>query len=504
MEGNARELPLAYHATRGAIWIVMSSVCQFGLGFVANIMLTRLLFPSAFGEFALAAFFGQILRVQSKIAVGHAFTQNQELTGDTFGTLCVTETVASLAGVALTFSLAPILLYFKYSPMVVELSMALSITYLLEGLAGIAGTVLSRELRFKELSLLNMTLFPVSYIPAFWLATHGGGAWSILAHGLTYNILMLPLVWLTARSKLPHLWKMTWRFRADLCRKFLKFGATVGLGIMAALLLTQLDNFLIGTFVGVTVLGLYDRAYRTAEWPGALFQKLISHSVFYTYSKLQNDREKLEKMTTMVIWSILFLTVPVGLAVFVVAPDLLLLLYGPQWVPAATFLRILIVYAMLRPLWENAGAFFTAMGKPKTTASVNVLQALVLIGVGFPLTMKFGAMGTCAAVGLAFATGMVIFYKKFGREIPIRLGKLLVPSLVTGLCTVLGYLALNHVARLDGFSIGLRITFRASWIVLSFWAIMFLTHPTMVGRRLLYVVKLLAGKEFPQDRAILD
>jgi len=136
-------------------------------------------------------------------------------------------------------------------------------------------------------------------------------------------------------------------------------------------------------------------------------------------------------------------------------------------VPAATFLRILIVYAVLRPLWENAGAFFIAMGKPKTTTSVNVLQALILIGAGVPLTLEFGAMGTCAAVGLAFATGMVIFYKKFGREIPINLGKLLVPSLVTALCTLLGYLALDHFARLGGFSIGLRIIFRAGWIVLS-------------------------------------
>ena len=504
MESNTRELPLAYHATRGAIWIAVSSACQFGLGFIANILLTRLLFPSAFGEFALAAFFCQILRVQSKTGVSHAFTQNQELTGDTFGTYAVTDAVAALAGVALTFCMAPVLLYFEYSRMVVELTMAMSITYLLEGLAGIAGTLLSRELRFKELSVLNMTLFPISYIPAFWLATHGGGAWSIVVHGLTFNILMAPLAWLTARSKLPHVWKMTWTFRAHLCRRFLRFGATVGLGVLAALLLTQLDNFLIGTFVGVTVLGLYDRAYRTAEWPGALFQKLISHSAFYTYSRLQDDRNSLERMATMVIWSILFLTVPVGIAVFVVAPDLLLLLYGPQWVPAATFLRILIVYAVLKPLWENAGTFFIAMGKPKTTTSVNVIQALILVGAGVPLTMEFGAMGTCAAVGLAFATGMIIFYKKFGREIPIKLGKLLVPSLVTALCAILGYLAINRIARLDGFSIGLRLIFRAGWIVLSFWAIAFLAQPALVGKRLRYILKLLAGKDFPQDRAILE
>jgi PST family polysaccharide transporter len=504
MERSARELPLAYHATRGATWIAVSATCQFGLGFIANILLTRLLFPSAFGEFALAVFFGQVLRVQSKIGVGHAFAQNRELTGDTFGTYAVTDAAASLAGVVLTCCMAPVLLYFGYSRMVVELSMAMSITYLLEGVAGIAGTILSRELRFKELSVLNMTLFPISYIPAFWLATHGGGAWSIVAQGLAFNILMAPVAWLTARSKLPYVWKMMWRFRADLCRKFLKFGATVGLGILAALLLTQLDNFLVGTFVGVTMLGLYDRAYRTAEWPGALFQRLISHSAFYMYSKLQDDRKSLERMVTMVIWSILFLTVPVGIAIFVVAPDLLLLLYGQQWVPAATFLRILIVYAVLKPLWENAGTFFIAMGKPKTTTSVNVIQTLVLLGAGVPLTMEFGALGTCAAVGLAFATGMTIFYKKFGQEIPIRLAKMLVPSLVAGLCTIFGYLAINRVARLDGFSIGLRIIFRASWIVFSFWVITFLAQPAMVVKRLQYVGKLLAGKEFPQDGAILD
>ena len=504
MDRKAGNLPLAYHAARGGVWIAGSSAWQFGLGFIANILLTRLLFPFAFGEFALAAFFGQMLRLQSVIGVGHAFIQNQELNGVTLGTYGLTEAVASLSGVVLTFCAAPLLLWLGYSRIVVEISVVMSFTYFLEGLGGIAGAILARDLRFKELSLLNMTIFPAAYIPAFWLATHGGGPWSIVAHGLTFNLIMVPLAWLTVRTRLPHIWKMNWRFQVHLCRRFLRFGATVGLGVLAALVITQMDNFFIGTFVGVTVLGLYDRAYRTAEWPGAIFQKLIANTAFFTYSKLQNDRVSLERMATMVIWGILFLTLPVALAVFVIAPDLLLLLYGAQWVRAAVFLRILIVYAVLRPLWDNAGAFFIAMGKPKITTSCNVIQALVLITAGIPLTIKWGAMGTCAAVGIAFATGIIILYRRFVREIPIKLRGLLTAPLLTALLTVAGYLALDNVALLDTFPVGLRMTYRAGWMVLSFWAITFLTQRTLARRRIMYVLKLLAGKDFPQDRSILD
>ena len=486
------------------MWVLAASSWQFGLGFVANIVLTRLLDPSAFGQFALATFFAQLFSVRSKIGLGHAFIQDQGPIEDTLATFCLTESAAALGGVAVMACMSPLLACFGYPVAVVKVSIAVSLAVCFEGLWAAASTVLSKELHFKEVSILTIVLFPLSYIPVFLLALRGWGVWSIVAHGLIYNFAMAVFVWLAVRSRLPQFGTIDRHFRPAVCRRFFRFGVTVGLGTFAAMLLTQMDNFLVGTFVGISVLGLYDRAFRIAEWPGALANRLILSPVFSAYSRLQNDRLSLERMVTMVLWGILSLTLPAALAVFVVAPDLIYLLYGPTWVPAAPFLRFLIIFAVMKPLWDNGGVFFIAMGKPGLTTASNVIQVMVLIAAGFPLTLRQGAMGTCAAVGLAFAVGILILYRSFGKEISLRLTRLLTFPVLAAIQASLSYLIIDHVANFADFAVSTRVGLRAGWIVCSFYAFMFLAQPSVVMRRTAYVLRLLTGKELPRERISLD
>ena len=81
-----------------------------------------------------------------------------------------------------------------------------------------------------------------------------------------------------------------WRFRRDLARRF-RFGAGVGLGLLgdAPHAAGQPD----GGSLRIAALGYYDRAYRTAQWPGTLLTALIARAGFYTHARLQDDAERL-------------------------------------------------------------------------------------------------------------------------------------------------------------------------------------------------------------------
>ena len=98
----------------------------------------------------------------------------------------------------------------------------------------------------------------------------------------------------------------------------------------------KLDNFFVGTFVGITMLGFYDRAYNTAQWPGTFCSLVLSRSVFFVYSRLQDDVDRLKKTASMVTWLVTTFSFPLGLVIFIVAPDLIVLLYGEAWLPSVT------------------------------------------------------------------------------------------------------------------------------------------------------------------------
>ena len=489
-----KEIPLAYRATRGGVWVAASSIWMLGFGFIMNVVLTRLLFPSDFGQFALAMFFAQLLRLQPKLNVSYAFAQHPETNGEVIGTYFVTEAAVAAAGVALVAVASPVLIGFGYPGTVVKVCFVLSIVAFIESIGGMGNILLDKELRFKETSLLRCIISPVSYAPAFWLALHGGGVWSIVAQSLAYNILFALAVWVVVPVRLPNTMKLKWRPDPALARKFLKFGITVGFSGFAGMLVTQTDNFLIGTFVGTAVLGLYDRAYHIAEWPGSLCNSVIARSVFFVYSRLQTDAALLGKAATMVIWAITIITLPIALGVFVVAPDLLFFLYGDRWVSAAPFLRLLVIYAVLRPLWDNGVAFFIATGKPALTAKCTVLQAIVLIVCGLPLALLWGAIGVCLAVGLSFIIGAVFLYTRMARDTSINLVSLLGGPALAGLLTMLCYFIITRATALSEASRLPFMTLKGCSVAAIFLAFTLMLQPSVTRQRVRQVIRLLSGK----------
>ncbi len=486
------ETPLAYRAVRGGLWVALSSYWTLAFGFLANIGLTRILSPDDFGVFALAMFFAQLLRLQTKLGLGYAFGQYRETTGESVGTYAAMDAAAALCGPVLMGLAAPILLRLGYDRMVVWAALVLALAAFMEGLSNIAGVLLEKELHFGVVSLYQSVAFPLSYIPAFWLATHGGGVWSLVAQTTTYSFLWLGIWWVLRRRD-PRLWREPWRFRPDLARHFLRFGATTGLWLMAGMLFSQLDNFLIGTFAGVTALGYYDRAYRMAQWPGLLLNAVLSRPAFYTYARLQDDRPRLEKSATMVTWAIGMVAVPLAIAVFIAAPEIIALLYGERWLPSALFLQILIAFFMVRPHLENAGVLLNAMGKPVRAATLLWAQVGVLGLAGLPLTLRWGALGTCGAVGLALLLGMVLAYRYVRRELTVNLGAAFGFPVLVGAAVMLVYVAALRVVPLENLGLLLRLLVKAAWAFLAFYALTFALRPRETGERVRYVWELWGG-----------
>ncbi len=489
------ETPLAHRAVRGGLWVTLSSYWTIGFGFLINVILTRLLTPEIFGTFALAMFFVQLFRLQPKLGLGYALAQHKELNGEVLGTYLPLELLAGAGGVLLTWVAAPILLALGYNASIIQASMVLSLVAFGEGLAGMGTLFMERELRFGHTSLLQSLALPISYIPAVWLALNNGGLWCLIAQTATFNILVAISVWWVVGRQMPQLWQMKRRFSWPLARHFLRFGVTIGVGTLAGTLLTQLDNFYIGTFVGVTALGFYDRAYRTAQWPSTLLNSFIARTVFYTYSRLQDDQPRLQKTARMVLWIIVLLAVPLALAIFISAPDLIHLIYGERWLPSAPFLRILIIYSVLRPLWENGGTFLIAIGKPRLTTTTISLQAGLLAVVGLPMTLLSGAIGTALAVGVAFVIGIVRIYRYIARIVNLELIKSLGIPLAVSVVIVALYLLLNQVLDLNAMRLWVRVALKIGYAMLGFYALMFLLQPRATLERLQYIKRLALRRE---------
>ncbi len=482
--------PIAYTAAQGGLWVVTSSGWQLLFGFVANIILTRLLVPSAFGEFALAMFFAQLVTIHHKVGFGSAFVHFRETSGDAIGTFLAIEGLAVSTGIVLMVIMKSLLPHFGYSDNVINVCTILFISLTIEGIGGIGFVLLEKELFFRDVSILRSITFPLSYIPAFWGALHGAGAWSIVLQNMTNSILLLIASCVMVYLRLPQVVRQKWTFNAHIALQYVRFGFIVGITTTAGMLFMKLDNFFIGTFVGIVVLGFYDRAYNTAQWPGTFCSIVMARSVFFVYSQLQDDLDRLKKTASMVTWLVTTFSFPLGLMMFIVAPDLIVLLYGETWLPSSQFLRILIIYTTLRPLHENAGHLLMAIGKPQLTTKSHVIQLTLLAILGLPLTLLWGAIGTSLAVLLAFVPGLVIVYYNIAQSISFKPLSGIMPPLMICFIIVLGYFFLNQWSSFNQLILPLRCIAKIVFSGLSFFVLLYIFQPKATRERFLYLIDL--------------
>jgi len=471
--------------------MMVSSYWQIVFGFTANVFLTRLLDPIHYGEYALALFFASLLQLRTKISLSHAFAQHAETDGVTVGTFWGLDVSLGVGGLLLALVATGILPVLGYSSQIGTLVLLLVGIESMSSLTGVIGVYLEKNLNFKPGSLIQVFAFPLSYIPAFWLATHGLGQWSLISQAITLTVIgqvagvVYCLIWLRP------LLQMGWRFDWLLARRFVKFGATVGLTQILSDLLTRFDDFLIGTVTGTATLGFYDRAYRTAQWPTLLIGGITARTAFYTYVHLGEDRARLQKTVTLLVWSVGLIGFPLALAVFTSAPDLLRLLYGERWLPSTIFLRFLILYAIVRPIWEMAGSLFIATGKPRFSTGLVAAQLATLVITGIPLTLFYGALGTTVAVGLAFAVGFLLIEKTARSELGITILAELWQPAIAVVMVILAHTGIVRLLPLNDIALWASVVIKMLYSAVLFWGVMVLFGPSMTISRLRYIVGLI-------------
>lgn len=482
---------VAQRAVRGGLWVAAASYWAIGFGFAANILLTRLLTPEVYGEYALATFFATLFQLRTKFGLGYAYAQERSVTGEAVATVFTLDLLLGIGGLTVGLVAAPILMALGYSGAVVAMMLVLLAVALIDSILSVFMTTLDRDLHFKPGSVIGSVILPLSYLPAFWLAWSGRGSLSLISQAVCFALLALGFYAVFIWRRMRWMFGLRWRFSAGLARRFLRFGALSGAAAFLSSMVNQTDNFVVGTRNGTAELGYYDRAYRTAQWPNILLNTLLARSALFTYAQLKDDAARLRKSVAMVLWLIVAMAAPIALALFLTAPDLILLVYGERWLPAVPSLRLLVAAALLRPIWDNAFALFIGTGRPHAPIWIGVLQLAIILGLGWVLAGMFGPLGVGAAVILAYLVSLGAAYRLTADQLQLDwIGLFAKPLLAAGLVVAL-YMLLDYLLPLEAWPLWLRVVGKGVYAVAGYYAISFLLQPKATLERLQYIRQLL-------------
>ena len=381
-------------AVRITVWTSIGTYLYQLIGFVATLVMTRLLTPEVFGIISLATFWFALLNLRPKSGINYAAIRQTESNGTLAGTYWGLD--AALAGLSLIVSVVVGLVLLQlgdalpqlgYTPLVIGTMIVLMLADNLNVIVSPLSMILEKEMQVSRLTLVALIAAIIAYSIAILLALGGAGVGALLAVNIVTTLVSLIGVFIVCRRRLPQAFHWRWRFDRSTARRLMREGLPTGLSLTAlGSIVTQYDNFLIGTFVSTTTLGYYDRAYRIASWPNILLTTVVSRIGFLTFTKVRDDQMRLTQAVRLSLWVLLTLGIPIALVLFFGAPEVVQILYTNKYAESAYFLRFLTIYSLAWPFVSLGFWLAVAMGHPRQTVIFSGTQAVALIALGTPFT----------------------------------------------------------------------------------------------------------------------
>jgi O-antigen/teichoic acid export membrane protein len=126
---------------------------------------------------------------------------------------------------------------------------------------------------------------------------------------------------------------------------------------------TQLDSILIGKFIGVSELGVYDVFKRIVQQPIRLLSPIIQKVTYPLMAKVHEDKERVTNMFTKILELLNTIRFPILLGIALVAPEITSLFLGAAWANNYVVLQVLALVFAFRTIQSFIAQAMLASGK---------------------------------------------------------------------------------------------------------------------------------------------
>lgn len=432
-------------SVNGVLVSSSSQIVKFALQFGYQVAISRLLSPGDFGLVAMVAPIVAFVAILSDLGLSQATIQRREVDQEILSFIFWCNCLAGLfIGVA-CFALAPVAAAFYHEPNVVAI-MGLSGAFLwLNALGAQHQALLNRNLRFLDLAKIDVLAFLAGAVCGVAGAVHGLGYWSLmLTQGVT-TLVSVALSWRAARwIPGPPRWVGTGR-------SALKFGLNLTGFNFFNFFARNLDNVLIGRYLGQEQLGLYDRAYKLLLLPLTQVSAPFARVVLPLLAKLADDPAAYRQAYLRVLEFIVLVTFPAIVFGGCHSSVLVVTLLGAQWGGVAPIFSVLAVGAVLSQITHTTGWLFISQDRTREMRNYGIVSSIAFI-TSFVVGLPWGAIGVATCyVGVGLVQGPLLWWATT-RIGPVSLRALvrsMLPHLVAAATLAGLHLALSRLVAVD-------------------------------------------------------
>ncbi|MHC4122831.1 MAG: lipopolysaccharide biosynthesis protein [Planctomycetota bacterium] len=383
---------LLNRTAKGGLWVFSLRTGQRILQIIKLVILARLLNPADFGLMGIALLTIAVLETFSQTGFQNALIQKKCAIKSYLDTAWTVSILRGFILFAILYLIAPYTAIFFKVPEARLIIQVIGFSVLFKALTNIGVIYFQKELEFNKQFVYQLSGTLADFIIAVPIALILRNVWALVFGLLAANVVR------SIVSYLIHPYRPRFSFNALKIKELFGFGKWVMGSSILIFLITQGDDAFVGKFLGATMLGFYQLAYRLSNIPATEITHVISQVTFPAYSKLQDNIPKLREAYLKVLQVTAFLSFPIAGLIFVLAPDFTKIFLGEKWMPMVPAMQILCIFGLIRSFGAMIGPLFHGVGKPNILTKLAFIQLIILMIIIYPLTNRFGIFGTAISV----------------------------------------------------------------------------------------------------------
>jgi O-antigen/teichoic acid export membrane protein len=400
VSGFLKGSSIAQRALRSSAFTMAGFAGGQALRLASNLILTRLLFPEAFGTMAMVSVFLMALAMFSDVGVGPAIMQSKR--GDDRAFLDTAWTIQIIRGLCL-FVVAiglswPVAHYFG-EPDLIEYLPVAALTLVIAGFNPTKLQTANRHLRAGRVTMIELAVQAIGIAFAVALAVALQSVWALVISGVLSSLAHLVLlnIFLPGPGN-----RLNWEREA--AGELIHFGKWIFLSTICGFAIGQADKVIIGGYLSTYDFGIYSIGFFLASFP-LMLGHVVTHRVLIPIYRETPPRQSRENFLALRRMRIPATAALLGLAVALgfVGAWLVQLLYDPRYEVAGgivVLLAIVQIPALIVLTYDQAAL---ASGESRRYFVLAAARAALIIA-GMVVGLSVGGLsGALVGLGLGHA-----------------------------------------------------------------------------------------------------
>lgn len=353
-------------------WATIGKSVSYGGQLVVTTILARLIDPSVYGIMAIIAPIVAISALFGQLGYSIIIIRNRDLSQQQLSSIFWESAIIGFLVYGVLALLAPwISRQYEIEDQLWALLLA-GATIPVGLLALVPRALLTRDLRTRRLTLIDLSGFFLATILAITLAMAGAQLPALLAIFIGQPFFgWLGLV-LFVR------WRPDFRYARKTIRKFTNFSVYYNLFFYFHFLTRNIDKFILGKVYPKASLGYYSRAMVFAFLPNMLVSTISGNSILPMLSKHADDRAALIYYFQRSSNALILIFLPFLLGLFSLNEEFVAVFLGPNWLQAAPILSWAALFGISQLFFSVATILLTMAQKSKTLLYLAIINLTTL------------------------------------------------------------------------------------------------------------------------------